>query len=285
MTGLLDRAGIATAMRDVDTVIHLAARVHMMRETSASPLTEFRRVNVEGTRVLLEEAIRASVRRFVFASSVKAMGEATVSPWTEETVPAPADPYGISKWEAEQVVRELAGRAGMHAPILRFPLMYGEGMKANMPRLFQLVDRGVPLPFGRVRNRRSLLYVGNAVAAIRAVLETPEASGETFLVSDGHDLSTPDLIREIARALGRPARLVPVPLSAFRTAGRFGDVIARFGPSLLTSAYVERLLGSLAVDASKLHRVTGFVPPFPLPAAMGRTAEWYRSSSTRGGSA
>ncbi|HEV2733657.1 MAG TPA: NAD-dependent epimerase/dehydratase family protein, partial [Longimicrobiaceae bacterium] len=278
---LADRAGLAAALAGADTIVHLAARVHVMRETDPDPLRAFREVNVEGTRVLLEEAARAGVRRFLFASSVKAMGEGSERVLTESTPAAPVDPYGISKLEAEELVRDFAALEGMHAPILRLPLVYGAGVGGNMLRLFRLVDRGVPLPLGGVRNRRSMVFVGNLVEAVRAALRAPAAPGEVFLVSDGEDLSTPGLIRCIAAALGRPARLVPVPPSLFRLGGRVGDGLARVVPFPVTSAAVERLLGSLAVDSTRLRTLCGFVPPFTVEAGLRSTAEWYRASARR----
>jgi nucleoside-diphosphate-sugar epimerase len=277
--GVHDRAGVRRALAGAHAVVHLAARVHLMRDAAADPLAEFRRVNVEGTRTVLEEAIRAGARRFLFASSVKALGEGGDAVLTDDTPPAPADPYGVSKLEAERVVRELADAAGMHAPILRFPLVYGPGVRANFFRLLQLVDRGVPLPFGRVRNRRSAVYVENAAAAVAAALESLAAARETFLVSDGDDASTPELVRRIARALGRPARLVPVPPSLFAAGGRAGDLLARLVPFPLTSAAVHRLLGSLAVDSSRLARLTGFAPPFTVEQGLAATAAWYRGQA------
>jgi nucleoside-diphosphate-sugar epimerase len=275
--GLHDREGLSRALAGADAVVHLAARVHVMRDAAAEPLAEFRRVNVEGTRAVLEEAIRAGARRFVFASSVKALGEGGDAVLTDDTPPAPADPYGVSKLEAERVVRELADAARVHAPILRFPLVYGPGVRANFLRLLQLIDRGVPLPFGLVRNRRSALYAGNAAAAVVAALESPAAARGTFLVSDGDDVSTPELVRRIARALGRPARLLPVPPALFAAGGRVGDLLARLVPFPLTSAAVHRLLGSLAVDSSRLARLTGFAPPFTVEQGLAATAAWYRT--------
>lgn len=276
---LLDRPAVRDAMAGVDAVVHLAARVHVMRDRAEDPLAEFRRVNVEGTRVLLEEAVRAGVRKLVFASSVKAVGEGGDEALTEGTTPAPADPYGVSKLEAEALVRETAERNALHAPILRFPLVYGPGMKGNMLRLFGLVDRGVPLPFGSVRNRRSMLYVENAVEAVLAVLSAPEAGRELFLCSDGEDLSTPGLVRAVASALGRPARLLPVPPALFLAGGRVGDVVARVAPFPLTSAAVDRLLGSLYVDSSRLGRIAGFRPPVSVAEGLERTAAWYRRAA------
>lgn len=280
--GLLDREGLRRALDGVDTVVHLAARVHVMEERAADPLAEFRRVNVEGTRLLLEEAEAAGVKSFVFASSVKAMGEGGEEVWTERTPARPVDPYGVSKLEAEALVA--AAAAALHAVSLRLPLVYGPGVKGNMLRLFHLVDRGLPIPLGAVRNCRSMAYVGNVVAAVRAVLAAPAARGETFLVSDGADLSTPELIRAIAAALGRPARLVPVPAGVFRAAGRLGDLVLGRGRPRFAPA-VDRLLGSLAVDPSKLRAVCGFHPPFTPAGGLLETARWYRGAAGRGGGA
>ena len=277
--GLHDREGLRRALEGVDAVVHLAARVHVMHDAAADPLAEFRRVNVEGTRAVLEEAIRAGARRFLFASSVKALGEGGDAVLTDDTPPAPADPYGVSKLEAETVVRALAGAAGVHAPILRFPLVYGPGVGANFLRLLRTVDRGLPLPFGLVRNRRSMVYVGNAAAAVVAALESPAAARETFLVSDGDDASTPELVRRVARALGRPARLLPIPPLLFAGAGRAGDLVSRIVPVPVTSAALHRLLGSLAVDPSRFFRLTGFTPPFTVEEGLAATAAWYRAGT------
>jgi nucleoside-diphosphate-sugar epimerase len=273
--GLHDRDALRRAAAGCGAVVHLAARVHVMNDTAADPLAEFRRVNVEGTGTLLDAAWEEGVRRFVYASSVKAVGERSDAPWTEEVEPAPVDPYGVSKLEAERLVRARALERGMHAPVLRFPLVYGPGVGANMLQLFRLVDRGVPLPLGRVRNRRSLGYVGNVVAAVQGVLATPAAAHETFFVADGPALSTPELVRAIAAALGRPARLLPVPPALLRAMGAAGDAV---GVRALGSAVVHRLLDSLALDVSKLERVTGRRPPFTAAQGLEATAAWYRAS-------
>ena len=248
-----------------------------MEDSSRAPLDEYRRANVGGTRMLLEESIAAGVRRFVLASSVKAVGESNERPWTEQTVPEPVDPYGVSKLEAERVVAELAPPAGIDATVLRFPLVYGPGMRANMLRLFDAVDRGVPLPLGSVENSRSLVFSGNVAAAIVHVMSHRAAAGETFFVSDREAVSTPELVRAIARALGRPARLLPVPPLLFRAAGRLGDLMSSVATPPVDSGAVERLLGSLTVDSSKLSRLTGFEPPFSLEEGLRKTAEWYRA--------
>jgi UDP-glucose 4-epimerase len=186
------------------------------------------------------------------------------------------DPYGISKLESERLALAEGRAGGPEVTVLRFPLMYGPGVRANALRLLRLVDRGIPLPFGRVRNRRSFLYVGNAMAAVRAVLASPAAAGETFFVSDAVDLSTPDLVRLLAAALGRRPRLLPVPEGVFRLAGRAGDLVARVMPVPLTTPVIERLLGSLTVDPGRLRERTGFVPPFTPEQGWAVTAAWYR---------
>jgi nucleoside-diphosphate-sugar epimerase len=273
---LLDRPAIRRAVEGVEAVVHLAARVHVMSEKTADPLAEYRLTNVEGTRVLMEEAQAAGVRRLILISTVKAVAEDSDTPLNEATPPRPSDPYGISKLEAERMVLELASSGRTTASVLRLPLVYGPGMKANMLRLFDAVDRGLPLPLGGVRNRRSVVFTGNVVTAIERLLATPAADGEVFFVRDPADVSTPDLIRAIALALGRPARLVPVPAALFRAAGAFGDFVAPWMKLPMSSAAVARLLGSLTVDAAKLARVTGFEPPYPLAAGLRITAEWYR---------
>lgn len=270
--GLDDIGAIREAVRGVEAVVHLAARVHQHSEPDD---TAARAVNVEGTRRLMEEAIAAGVRDFVFASSVKAVGERADTPWNESTPPAPVDPYGRTKLEAEGIVRELATRHGIHAPVLRLPLVYGPDMKGNALRLFHLVDREWPLPLGLVRNRRSLLFTGNLVAALVATLESA-AANDTFFVSDAESPSTPELVKAIARALGRRPRLVAVPVGLLRAAGRAGDLAARVLPVPYTSEAVGRLTDSLVVDSSHLSRSTGYAPPYSMTQGLEIAAEWYR---------
>lgn len=272
-----DRGALRGALPGCDAVVHLAARVHVMRDRAADPLAEFRRANVEATRVVLEEAARAGVRRLVLASSVKAVGESSEAPWTEATSPSPPDPYGRSKLEAERLVGALAPASGVEPVILRFPLVYGPGVRANMLRLFQLVYRGVPLPFGGLRNRRSLLFSGNAAAAVRHALDLPTVADPVFFVADDEDLSTPDLVRRIGLALGRPARLVPCPVTLLRAVGRLGDAAERLAPFPVTTRAVDRLVGSLAVDVGRLRR-SGFSPPVSVDEGLGRTAAWFRGA-------
>ncbi len=262
----LDADAVRAAVEGSDAVVHLAARVHVMHERAAYPLAEFRRANVAATTVLAEQAAAAGVRSVVLASTVKAVGERNTSPWTEETPPEPMDPYGVSKLEAEQALAGIARRRKLGGAILRFPLVYGPGMKGNMLRLFSLVDRGMPLPFGAVANRRSMLYMGNLVAAVLAVLERESAEVETFFASDGRDLSLTKLLRMIGEALGKPARLLPVPAGMLRMA--------------MPRATADRLIGSLTVDASKLARVVGYRPPYSVEDGIRDTASWYRRHVT-----
>jgi UDP-glucose 4-epimerase len=281
VSDLLDRDAVRGAMEGARAVVHLAARVHVMEESSANPLEAFRRVNVEGTRIVVEEALRAGVAALVFISSVKAVGEATDVPWTDDVVPAPVDPYGISKLEAERLIRDAALGTSLSVHVLRLPLVYGPGMKGNMRKLFDLVDRGLPLPFGRIENRRALIYCGNVAGAIGTALDRMAAGASEpdtpFFISDGHDVSTPALVREIARALGRPARLIPIPPQLIRALGRTGDAIARLGWAPFTSNHAMRLLGSLALDVSRFASVTGFQHPFTMAEGLAATARWYRS--------
>jgi nucleoside-diphosphate-sugar epimerase len=264
------------ALKDVDAVVHLAARVHVMHDDASNPLTEFRRVNVQGTRTLLDAASLNGVRRFLFLSSVKAVGESSTEPWHEGVRPAPIDPYGISKREAEELVLAADSRRAIEGVVLRLPLVYGPGMRANMLRLFESVSRGLPLPLGGVRNSRSIAYVGNVVAAIERLLVAPGAGGRALFVADEPPLSTPALILAIAAALGVRPRLLTVPPTIFKAAGRVGDVLSYAFPSPLTSAAVSRLLGSLAVDTSALTSLVGPLP-FSTTDGLRATAAWFRA--------
>jgi nucleoside-diphosphate-sugar epimerase len=269
--------GLRRALVGVTSVVHLAAHVH---EAGARPDTRAHEaVNLDGTVALLEAAVGAGVRDFVFVSTVKAVAETSRQPLTERTPAVPPDAYGRTKLAAEAVVRETADRHGLHAPILRLPLVYGPRMKANALKLFELVDRGIPLPLGAVDNRRSLLYVGNFVAALEAVCRE-EAGNDRFFVCDGPPVATPDLIRAIARALNRRARLVRVPVPLLRGAGRVGDLVDRVVPWPLTTSRLNRLIGSLEVDDSKLRAVAG-APPFTLEQGLRETARWFRTREVR----
>ncbi len=267
-TGLDDEGAMQRALPGVAAVVHLAARVHVMRDRAADPLAEFRRTNVDGTARLARLAAEAGVAGFVFASSVKAMGEETERPWTEGDVPAPVDPYGISKLEAEQALARLADESGLTTSVVRFPLVYGPGVRANMLRLFQLVDRGRPLPFGGIHNRRSLLYARNAGAAIASLVER-RGPHDTWFVSDGEDVSTPELLERIAAALGRRLRLLPAPVMLLDATRRLRVPV--IGP------IASRLLGSLVIDSTKMQARLGGSMPWTLDDGLRATAEWYRT--------
>jgi len=272
---LADVEALRRVVSGADTVIHLAARAHVVNETSRNPDAAFRRVNVQGTRTLLEACAAEGIGRFVHASSVKALGEESEQPLTEESVPRPVDAYGRSKLEAEAVVREFAANSTVSPCVLRLPLVYGPGMGANMLRLFRAVASGVPLPFGSVRNQRSLLYVGNLLAALEAVLRASDIQGEVFHVTDQEDLSTPALIERIGEALNRPARLIAVPPVILSLTGMLGDALQILAPVGFTSAGIQRLTGSLMLDSGKLSRVTGFRPPFAVDEGLRATAAWF----------
>jgi nucleoside-diphosphate-sugar epimerase len=255
-------------LSNVSTVVHLAARVHVLDDPAADPLAAYREVNVDGALRLARSAADAGVRRFVFVSSIKVNGEATHgAPFTEASPPNPVDPYGISKWEAEQGLRQIAGETGLEVVILRPPLVYGPGVKANFRRLLAGVDRGAPFPFGAIHNRRSLVFVGNLADAIVSAVEHPAAAGETFLVSDGPAVSSPELVRAIAHALGRRPRLLDVPPSLLTLAGRV----------LRRDAVVQRLLGSLEIDSSRIRTTLDWTPPYTMQQGLAETASWWRA--------
>lgn len=245
-----------------DVLVHAAARVHVMADTATDPLAEFRRVNVGGTLNLAHQAAVAGVRRFVFVSSVKVNGEATTTgqPFTDQDGAAPQDAYGISKMEAEQGLRLLAAETGMEVVIIRSPLVYGPGVKANFAALMRAVQRGWPLPLGAVHNQRSLVALDNLVDFIVTCVTHPQAANQTFLVSDGQDLSTTELVRGMAQAAGVPARLLPVPVWALQA-----------GASLLGKGdAVQRLCGNLQVDISKARSLLGWVPPISVEEGLRR---------------
>lgn len=256
----------SAALRGIDCIVHLAARTHVVREAARDPLSEYRRVNVEGTRRLAESAAAAGVRRLVFVSSVKVNGEATARPFTEDEPPRPEDAYGISKWEAEQALTEVAARSKLEVVILRPPLVYGPGVKGNLLALMHAIARGLPLPLASLDNRRSLIYVGNLAGAIELSITENEAAGRTYLVSDAEDVSTPQLIRALAAALGTKARLWRCPPPLLKAAGRL----------LGRADAVARLTGSLQVDSSKIRRELGWRPRFSLAEGLATTAAWYR---------
>jgi len=254
------------ALVDVDVVVHCAARVQLMYNSTSDPLAEFRKVNVLGTLNLARQAALAGAKRFVFLSSIKVNGEETQlgDPYSAHDVPAPGDAYGASKSEAEASLRLLSLETGMEVVIIRPPLVYGPGVKGNFSNLLRWVDRGLPLPLGAVTtNRRSCVGLDNLVDLILTCIDHPNAANQTFLVSDGEDLSTTDLLRRIGRALNRPARLIPIPVS-----------ILNFALSLLGKrAIAQRLLGSLQVDISKTCALLNWMPPVSVDEGLRRAAQ------------
>lgn len=259
------------ALVGVSAVVHCAARVHIMDDLSADPLAEFRRVNVDGTLSLAKQAAVAGVKRFVFLSSVKVNGEQTQvgAPFIADQQPNPGDPYGVSKMEAEVGLRALAMETGMEVVIIRSPLVYGPGVKANFLAMMRWLKRGIPLPLGAVtENRRSLVALDNLVDLIVTCLDHPGAANQTFLVSDGESLSTAALLRRMGDALGRPARLIPVPVPLLQT-----------GAALLGKRdMAQRLCGSLEVDIGKTTELLGWIPPISVDEGLRRTAAHWMAS-------
>ncbi len=247
------------ALRGVETVVHLAARVHVMRESEQDPLRAFRRVNVEGTVSLARQAALSGVRRMIYLSSIKVNAERTRGvPCLADDEPRPEDAYGISKWEAEQALNQIARETGIELVIVRPVLIYGAGVKGNFESLMALIRRALPLPLGGIDNRRSFLSIQNLVDFLRCCIEHPAAAGEVFLVSDGEDLSTPELIRKLGHAMGCEVRLFPVPSALLRIAG------------LLTgrSGVIARLSEDLQVDIAKNRERLGWSPVITMEQAL-----------------
>ncbi|HEK1688075.1 TPA: SDR family oxidoreductase [Pseudomonas putida] len=261
------------ALGDVGTVIHCAARVHVMNDTDPDPLAAFRRINVDGTVNLARQAAAAGVRRFVFVSSIKVNGEGTVKgrPYKPDDAPAPVDPYGVSKREAEDALLGLAQETGLEVVIIRPVLVYGPGVKANFQAMMRWLDKGVPLPFGAIDNRRSLVALDNLVDLIITCMDHPGAVNQTFLVSDGEDLSTTGLLRRMAAALGRPARLLPVP-----------SMLLELAATLLGKrALSQRLCGSLQVDIEKTRSLLGWTPPLSVDDALRQAASDFQEDTRK----
>lgn len=254
----------------VDAVIHTAARVHQMTETAADPLAAYHAVNTRATLDLARAAVRGGAKRFVFVSTIKVNGDGRETPYRpDEPVIPPTDPYGASKYAAEQGLWALAAETGLEVVVVRPPLVYGPGVGANFARLLRAVDRGVPLPFGLVNNRRSLVGLQTLTDALLTVLTHPAAAGKTYLVSDGEDVSSAGLVRAMAQALGRSPRLLPVPPPLMRLAARL----------LGKEAQVNRLLGSLTVDLSALRQDCDWSPPATVAAQLAATVRWYRDQA------
>jgi nucleoside-diphosphate-sugar epimerase len=257
-------------LTSVDAVLHLAGLAHLPRGHRDRTASAFMRINVDATLALAQAAADVGVRRFVFMSSVKACGEVSLDrPLRESDQKAPEDAYGVSKSVAEDRLGELAASTGLEHVVIRPPLVYGPGVGANFLSLLRWIDRGLPLPLGSIRNRRSFVYIGNLVDAACACLVRPEAAGRTYFVSDGDDVSTPELVRRIAAALGRPARLLAAPPFALRAAG---TILGRRGA-------VDRLVSSLAIDISRIREELDWQPPSSMQAGLAATVNWYRNAS------
>jgi nucleoside-diphosphate-sugar epimerase len=253
------------AVTGCDAVVHLAARVHMMRDTAVDALAEYRRVNVEGTVALAKQSAAAGVQRFVFLSSIKVNGEGTATgrPYSSSDSPAPKDPYGLSKLEAEQELQKIADATGMEVVRVRPPLVYGPNVGANFRSMMNWVRRGIPLPFGAIDNRRSFVAVGNLVDLLVTCLEHPGARNQLFLASDGQDLSTAELLRAIARQMGKPSRLISVPPKALKA---LALLVGRPG-------IAQRLCESLQVDSLATQTTLGWRPPLSVDEALRLTVE------------
>jgi nucleoside-diphosphate-sugar epimerase len=262
-----DEVWQSSALAGVNTIVHLAARVHVMNDPAIDPLSEFRRINVAGTLNLARQASATGVRRFVYLSSIKVNGEETAlgRPFTEQDDPSPVDPYSVSKYEAEQGLLKLAMETGLEVVIIRPPLVYGPGVKANFLSMMRCLHRGVPLPFGALSNRRSLVALDNLIDFIVICVDHPAAINQIFLVGDSKDLSISGLLQHMAAALGKPARLLPIPQN-----------ILKIGLKLVgKGGAAQRLCGSLQVNTSKARTLLGWVPPVSVDEALAKTARYF----------
>ena len=257
------------ALIGIDAIVHLAARVHVMSDSSTDPLSEFRKVNVDGTVKLAQQAVQAKVRRFIFISSIKVNGEKTEgNSFSENDIPAPQDPYGVSKFEAEQALQKIARETGLEVVILRPPLIYGPKVKANFLQLINVIHKGWPLPLGSVKNQRSLLYVYTLADAIKLCITHPNAAGKTYLISDEKSLSTADLVVKLGQFLQRSPRLLKVPVSFMKLGGNL----------LGKSDMIDRLTSSLVVDSNKIRQELNWTSPYSIDLGMQKTAEWFLTS-------
>lgn len=254
------------ALTGIDAVVHLAARVHVLQDVSFDPIEAYRRVNVEGTSSLAAQAIKMGVKRFIYVSSIKVNGEQTSDcPFTEESIPEPADPYGQSKLESELLLQELTHNSTLELVIVRPPLVYGPGVGGNFRRLIELVERGFPLPLASVHNARSMVSLKNLTDFLMTCVVHPGAAGETFLVSDGVDWSTPDLIAAIAKTLGVSERLFPFSLPLLRLIGRLSG----------QNDAINRLCQSLVVDISRSRDYLSWKPQQSPQDAVRQTVDWF----------
>lgn len=244
-----------------DVVIHLAARVHILAEYPKNSLAEFRKINVEGTQCLAESAAQAGVKRFIYVSSIGVNGTRTSLPFTELDNPNPQSAYALSKWEAEQALHQVAKRTGLEIVIVRPPLVYGVNAPGNFAQMLKVLATGIPLPFLSVKNKRSFIYVDNLVDVLILCSTHPDAAGKTYLVSDDEDVSTPELLRMLGRAMGEPVRLFTCPLVLLKLVGRLTGKLDQ----------VEKVTDSLQVDSSKIRRELGWMPPISLEDGLMRS--------------
>jgi len=253
----------SAALQDVEVVVHAAARAHVLKEIVSEPLDEFRKTNVAGTLNLARQAVTAGVKRFVFISSIGVNGNQNDRPFTEDGLVNPVEPYAVSKMEAEEGLWQIARESGMDVVIIRPPLVYGPNAPGNFGHLMRAIDRGIPLPLGAINNKRSLVSLDNLVDLIVTCIDHPAAANQTFLAGDGEDLSTTELLRRMAKAMGRSARLIPVPI-----------ILLEMGAALLGKRGIaQRLCGSLQVDISKSREVLGWTPPVSVDEGLRRAAE------------
>jgi nucleoside-diphosphate-sugar epimerase len=256
------------ALQGIDVIVHLAARVHIMKDTNNDPLAANREINTAATLSLARQAAKNGVKRFIYLSSIKVNGEGGLNqdkPYTEQDTPYPSDPYGISKWEAEQGLQQIAEETGLETVIIRPTLIYGAGVKGNFKQLMRLVQLGLPLPFGAIDNSRSLVYLGNLVDAILTCITHPAAKNQTFLISDGEDLSTPELIRRLANHSSKSVALLPIPTQILNLLGKLTGQIST----------LDRLLGSLVVGSSHIQTTLDWQPPYTVEQGLSATAKWY----------
>ena len=273
IANLEDKANLTSALKDIDVVIHAAARVHVMKEAASDPLTEFRKVNVEGSLNLARQAVEAGVKRFIFISSIKVNGEGTElgKPYTEHSKSNPIDPYGISKYEAEQGLLEIAKTTPLEVVIIRPTLVYGENVKGNFHSLMKWTYKGIPLPIGGIKqNLRSLVSVDNLVDFIVTCIEHKDARNEVFLISDDDDISTAGLLEEISKGLGVKNKAVNIPAKFINTAA---SAIGKL-------SVAQRLSGSLQVDIGKGKTLLGWKPKYSTSESIQKTARSYKSSVT-----
>ena len=262
----------STALEGVNTVIHLTSRVHLMQDTSSDPLLEYRKINTAGTEHLARIAMQSGVTRFIFLSSVKVNGEYTgddkAVSFSETDTPNPQDDYAVSKWEAEQVLARLGKESGLETVILRPPLIYGPGVKANFLSLLKVVDSGVPLPFAAIKSKRSFIYLGNLVDIILKCIVNPKLSGQTFLVSDGEDITIPQLMRKIAKSMDRNPILIPIPVGILKFVGEISG----------RRLEVDRLARSLVIDNRKIVEALNWKAPYSLDEGIELTVKSYLDS-------